>query len=323
MMNQKTTIAQRLLLGAQLFRLPMMVIIIGTQLLLRWCILQPFLYEKEPDAISSLPDFLVLVLVTVLLAAGGYIINDYFDAKIDAVNRPSKVALNKIITPRGAIKVHMTLHTVAILLGFYLAWRIHALTFGFIFILISALLWIYSAKYKRVFLWGNIIVAVMPVFVVLIVWLFEFFWLRLDASHFATVVSDLSWVTRLFLAYAFFGFMMALIMDLVKDMEESEGDRQFDCRTLPIVAGMKTARFTLFGITLLTASFLAYVQVIMNRIGFEMVMWYLLIAVQIPILYLLVRLIQAKTKSDYHHLGTLCKMIMVAGILSMEIIFIS
>ncbi|HNW74724.1 MAG: geranylgeranylglycerol-phosphate geranylgeranyltransferase [Bacteroidales bacterium] len=322
-MNSKTTISQKIILLAQLFRVPMILIIAGTQLLLRFCIIQPFLYDRQPGAISALPDFLILVLVTVFLAVGGYIINDYFDAKIDAVNRPSKVALNKVISPRGAIKVHMTLHAIAVILGFYLSWRIQALTFGFIFLLISTLLWIYSAKYKRVFLWGNLIVAILPVFIVLIVWLFEFFWLRLHADVFAAVVSDLSWVTRLFLVYAFFGFLIALIMDIIKDLEESEGDQLFDCRTLPVVAGLKTTKIVLAGMILLTAVFLAYVQVIMERIGFGMVMWYLLVAVQIPILYLFIRMFKATTKADFHHLETLCKLIMVAGILSMEIIFIS
>ena len=148
-----------------------MLIIVFTQILLRYCIIEPFIYAKAPSSVSSLPDFAMLVLATMLLAVGGYVINDYFDVMTDRINRPDKLVVNKLISSRAAIKLHILLNGVAILLGFYLAYRIKALSFGFLFPFLSGLLWIYSAKYKRKVFWGNFIIAGMTACVILIIWL--------------------------------------------------------------------------------------------------------------------------------------------------------
>jgi 4-hydroxybenzoate polyprenyltransferase len=308
---------------AQLVRLPNVLMIILTQLLLRYCIIQPFLYAGDPGAISALPDFLILVLVTVLIAIGGYVINDYFDVKIDAINRPGKLVVNKLISSRAAIKLHMILNGIAILLGFYLAWRIKAISFGLVFPFISGLLWIYSAKYKRILFWGNFIVAGLSSFVILVVWLFEFFWLRLQAEQFVEVLPAIRWVNYIVLAYAMFAFLVSLVREIIKDMEDTEGDKTVDCRTLPLVAGMKNTRFIVGAILLATIFLLGYAQLILYRLSLDMAFWYFMCTVQAGAVYLLVKLFLAREKEDYHFLSSLCKLIMVAGILSMEIIFIS
>lgn len=308
---------------AQLVRLPNVFMIILTQLLLRYCIIQPYLYADLPDSISPLPDFLILVFVTVLIAIGGYVINDYFDVKIDSVNRPGKLVVNKLITGRTAIKLHMILNGIAILMGFYLAWRIKAISFGLVFPFISGVLWIYSAKYKRMLFWGNLIVAGLSSFVILMVWLFEFFWLRLNAVQFIDVLPAIRWVTYVFIAYAVFAFLVSLVREIIKDMEDTEGDKTVDCKTLPLVFGMKNTRFIVSAILLATIILLGYAQIILFRLSMNMAFWYFMFTVQTGAVYLLVTLFQAREKEDYHFLSSLCKLIMVAGILSMEVILIS
>ncbi|MEI7500648.1 MAG: geranylgeranylglycerol-phosphate geranylgeranyltransferase [Bacteroidota bacterium] len=307
----------------QLIRLPNVFIIILTQFMVRFCIIEPFIYSDHTYAVSIFPDFLVLVLATVLIAAGGYIINDYFDVKIDSINRPEKIVVNKLITARAAIKLHMLLNGVAIILGFYLAFRVKAISFGLLFPFISGLLWIYSAKYKRVVFWGNFIVASSTAFVILMVWLFEFFWLRLNAELFVTVITNIRWVTHVFLGYAIFAFLISMVREIIKDMEDAEGDESYGCRTIPLVAGIERTRYLIAAIILVTMVLLGYAQLILYRLNMNMVFWYFFITVQFPLVYLLAKLFGAREKQDYHNLSNLCKLIMVAGILSMQVLLIN
>jgi 4-hydroxybenzoate polyprenyltransferase len=307
----------------QLMRLPNVLIIILTQLLLRYCVIEPNLYSESREAISPITDFLILILVTVLIAVGGYVINDYFDVKIDRINRPERMVINKLISGHTAIKLHIILNGIAMVLGFYLAWRIKAISFGLVFPFISGILWIYSAKYKRMLFWGNFIVAVLSAFVILIVWLFEFFWLRLNAFQFIEVLPDIRWVTRIFIGYAMFAFLVSMVREIIKDMEDTEGDKSVGCKTLPIVVGIKYTRLIVGAILLATIILLGYAQMILFRLGMLVVFWYFMVTVQTGAVYLLVKIFRTGNKQEYHYLSSLCKLIMLAGILSMEVIFIS
>ncbi|MEI7897591.1 MAG: geranylgeranylglycerol-phosphate geranylgeranyltransferase [bacterium] len=308
---------------AQLVRLPNVLIIILTQVLLRYCIIKQYLFPGMQDAVSPLPDFLLLVLLTVLIAVGGYIINDYFDVKIDRVNRPDRLVVNRLIRANTAIKLHMLLNGIAILLGFYLSWRIKVLSFGLIFPFISGLLWIYSARYKRVFFWGNFIVAALSAFVILVVWLFEFFWLRMNAMLFTSVIAEIRWVTIIFIGYALFAFLVSLVREIFKDMEDAEGDALADCRTLPISLGIRNSKFICGGILLVTLVLLVYSQAILFLHNFYAVSWYFVFTVEPLTIFLLYKLFTAENKKEFHFLSSLCKLIMLAGILSMLVIFIS
>ncbi|MEI6433883.1 MAG: geranylgeranylglycerol-phosphate geranylgeranyltransferase [Bacteroidota bacterium] len=307
----------------QLIRLPNVIIIILTQLLLRYCIIQPFVYADEPAMLSPLPDFLILMIVTLFLAIGGYVINDYFDVKIDSVNRPEKMVVNKFITPRNAIKVHLLLNGIAVLLGFFIAYRIRAISFGFIFPFISGLLWIYSAKYKRILFWGNFIVSVLSAFVILVVWLFEFFWLHIQPEIFASVLPNMGWVSKIVAGYALFAFLTSMIREIIKDMEDYEGDKKFDCQTIPVVYGIRFSRFIVAVLLIGTMILLGWAQFILYRLEMMMALWYFSFAVQIPAFYMLFKLFRASEKQDFHLLSSLCKVIMVSGILSMEVLLIS
>lgn len=308
---------------ARLIRLPNLLIIALTQVLLRYCLIIPFLYPGEQFLASDTLLFYILVGITVFIAAGGYVINDYFDLRIDRINRPGKLVVGQLISSRGAIKLHMTLNILAIAAGFYVAYRINAITFGLLFPFISGLLWIYSARYKKALVWGNVIVAALSAFVILIIWLFEFFWLRLDATAFAGRLPLLKFVTDAFLAYALFAFLVTLVREIIKDMEDAEGDAEFGGKTLAVVTGHRNAGYIAAFLTLMTMLLLAWAQYILLKINLNMVFWYLAATVQIPAFYLLFGILRARQKQDYSFLSILCKLIMIAGVLSMEVIMIS
>ncbi len=308
---------------AQLIRLPNLMIVILTQGLLRYSITEPLLYANDAVSMSRWFDFVLLVIATLLIAAGGYVINDYFDIKIDTINKPEKLVVNRLVTARGAIKLHMILNALAIVIGFYLAYRIRSITFGLIFPFISGLLWLYSAKYKRMVVCGNLIVALLSALVIFITWLFEFFWLRLNHELFISVLPELKFVTKIFLAYGLFAFIVSLFREIIKDMEDLKGDESYGCRTLPIVAGMKISRWIVAMLVIFTILLLGYGQVVMYHLSWYMVFWYFLMALQLPALFLVVKLFSAKEQADFHFLSNLCKLIMFAGILSMELVSIS
>lgn len=308
---------------SQLIRLPNLLILVLLQSLLRYSILFPLLYHNNPSAMSRWYDFVLQILATLLLASGGYVINDYFDIKIDAVNKPDKLVVDRLISARGAIKLHILLNVLAILVGCYLAFRVRSFAVALIFPFISGLLWFYSARYKRMVIWGNLVVAIFASLVILLTWLGEFLWLRLDPVMFITVLPELSFVSKLFIAYGLFAFLVSLFREIIKDMEDFKGDESYGCRTLPIVAGMKKTRRIVAALILLTSSLLLLAQVMMIFQHWIMIFWYFMIAVQLPSVYLLIQLFRSKNQEDFHFLSSLCKLIMFAGIISMELVSIS
>jgi len=308
---------------AALFRWPNLLIVFVTQLMLRYFILIPFVYRNSAEAASPVGSFLLLVLITVLIAMGGYVINDYFDQDIDKINRPDGVLINRVIERKTAIKIHLILNGIAILLGFYLAWRVRATSFGLVFPFISGLLWIYSTKYKREFFWGNFIVASTTSMVIIVVLLYEFFWLRLQAFSFMGLLSGFKWTAMIFGGYAIFAFLMTMVREIVKDMEDLEGDSLVGCKTIPVVLGISRSKYIVAGFMVVMIGLLGYAQVILLRMEMVMGFWYLLVTVQTVAVFFLVKIYNAHEKQAFHNLSTICKVIMVAGIISMQIIYIS
>ncbi|MCX6245386.1 MAG: geranylgeranylglycerol-phosphate geranylgeranyltransferase [Bacteroidetes bacterium] len=303
-----------------LIRLPNVLIIILCQYLLRYGLLRTFLFPDQPEMMSPLLDFTLLVIATVFLTIGGYLINDYFDVRIDAVNRPDRNRVGKDVRIRTIIIAHIVLNSIAILIGFWLAYRLRSFTFGLIFPFVSILLWFYSVRYKRMLFWGNFVVAALSALVIFIVWYFEFLHLRLHPADFAMVVPDLKETAWYFTAYGVFSFLVSLFREIIKDMEDVQGDKTYECRTLPIVIGMNRSNHVVASLVVITILFLAFWQWTFFNRGMILVFWYFLAAVQLPLVYLLYKQYRAGKKEDYHFCSNLCKLIMFAGILSMQLI---
>ncbi len=303
----------------RLVRLPNVLMVVLTQVLLQYCIILPLLYPGENPGVGL---FVVLVVVTALITAGGYVINDYFDIHIDRVNRPHRAVVEHSISGRTAIAIHMIVNAIAVLLGFYLAWRVKSISFGFLFPFISALLWIYSARYKRQVLLGNLIVAALTALVILVVWLLAFLTLRLDPVHFAEMMPGLRDVTSLAGGYALFAFLISLVREIIKDAEDIEGDELAGCKTLPVVAGIQISKMVAGGVLLFTMAILVYAQAVMLQRSFNILSLYFLLTVQPACVYFLYRLYRAQAKADFHFLSLLSKLIMLAGVLSMLIPYI-
>jgi 4-hydroxybenzoate polyprenyltransferase len=243
-------------------------------------------------AMHTLNDFklFLLAISTMSIAAGGYIINDYYDVKIDYINKPDRVVIGKNITRRYAILFHVLLSTLGIALGTYLSWGIGVVNAVSVF-----LLWLYSNNLKRLPFIGNVTVAFLTGLSVIVVDLFY----RTDNS--------------LVIIYALFAFFITLVREVIKDMEDLKGDNSFGCKTLPIIWGIRKTKILLYIIVVAFAG----IVVILNQLYRALPFKYHLIFLFVPLLWLLYRLIRADMKKDFTRLSIFCKVIMMLGILSM------
>ena len=268
-------------------------------------------------------DFALLVLSTLLIASGGYVINDYFDKGPDKINKPGKNLIGKSISAEATQILYWLLSITGILIGFYLSYKVNYLMLGFIFIAIVMMLWLYSSKYQKTVLWGNLAISSLSAMVILIVWLFEFFALRANPVKFAGAMKQFSIISILIAGYTLFAFLVSLIREIVKDIEDIEGDKDAGYRTLPIFIGVKKSSLVVSGIILISIGLLAYGQFMLFQNEFKLVFWYLMIAVQTLLIYLLYNTFTAHTKEDFHFLSNAAKILMVAGILSMQLFCVS
>jgi len=232
----------------------------------------------------------VLSVSTMLIAAGGYIINDYYDVKIDLVNKPERVVIGKGITRRYAILYHSLLSIAGIGIGLLLNWRIGVVNFASVF-----LLWWYSNDLKRQPFIGNMVVALL--------------------TGIAVIVVDVLYGTgnKLIFIYALFAFFMTLIREIIKDMEDLKGDHTFGCRTLPIVWGIRKTKFFIYSIL----SVFAVIVLSLNFTYPELPLYYFLIFLFPSLVVLFYRIVRADTKKDFGWISSFCKVIMLLGILSL------
>lgn len=237
--------------------------------------------------------FFLLATATGLIAAAGYIINDYYDIKIDLVNKPERVVIGKGITRRYALMLHTVLSLLGIAIGFLLDWRIGIINFASAF-----LLWWYSNDLKRQPLIGNVVVALLTAMGIIIV----------DALY--------QTGNSLIFIYASFAFFMTLIREIIKDMEDLKGDDTFGCRTLPIIWGMRKTKFFIYGIIFL----FSLTVILLNVIFVQLPLYYFLVFLFVPLFWLLVQLVRADTKKDFGWLSNFCKVIMLLGVFSMAFV---
>jgi 4-hydroxybenzoate polyprenyltransferase len=307
----------------KIFRPPNLAIIILTQYLIRYCLLNPFYTNSGIFFAISAFNFALLVLATLLIAAGGYIINDILDVESDKINKPDKVWIGKLMTKKRAYILYLTLTIIGVIIGFYLSFYIGYIMFGLIFVAIALLLYFYSTTYQKIAILGNIAISFLSAMVILIVWLYEFFALRSQPVLFAEVMPDLKYISTLVQSYAVFAFLTSIIREIVKDIEDRDGDMKAGYRTLPIVYGVSTSKMIVMILAILTMAALGYGQYVLFQNNLMIVFWYLLIAVQTLFAYLLFLTIKSKNKEDFKSVSDAAKIVMVAGILSMQLFCIS
>ncbi|MDO8316411.1 MAG: geranylgeranylglycerol-phosphate geranylgeranyltransferase [Flavobacterium sp.] len=256
----------------------------------------------------------LLVLSTILIAAGGYVINNVFDQQTDAINKPNMVVVGKSISVTQAYNFYIGLTVTGVAIGFYLSNVIAKPGFASIFILIAATLYLYATSLKQMMLIGNIIVALLLSFSVIIIGIFDLYPAtgidnRQQMGLFFSILLD----------YAIFAFMINLLREIVKDIEDTDGDYNQGMNTLPIAIGKSRTGKTVFGLSFIPLFFILYY---INKYLFELlfVTVYLLLFVVGPLIFFTVQMWSATTKKELRILSGLLKWILLFGILSVVVI---
>jgi 4-hydroxybenzoate polyprenyltransferase len=286
-----------------------------TQLLFQYCIVDPVFQHAQVPPVLTLPVFITLIAASVLIAAAGYIINDYFDLNIDLVNKPDKLVVEKIIKRRWAIIWHLVFSGLGLMCSAYVAWKTRAwwlipANMGCI-----AALWFYSTTFKKKLLSGNVIISLLTAWVLLVIGFITHYVVFKRPDVYATV--NASKLMRLTFLYAGFAFIISLIREVVKDMEDMAGDARYGCRTMPIVWGINVSK--VFTATWLIVLITAVIIMLAYILPFKW-WWaaaYCALLIVIPLLNLLRKLVKAVTPADFHKLSSWLKLIMLTGILSM------
>lgn len=249
-------------------------------------------FLAKVDVFRDLNLFL-LSLSTVLIAAGGYVINDYYDVKIDIVNNPARVVIGKTIHRRFAILLHVALSVLGIFVGLLVSWKLAVVN-----VFSVSVLWFYSNLLKRLPFIGNFTVALLTGFSIAIL-------LFLYRTN-----------TGLIIVYAVFSFFMTLIREIIKDMEDLKGDNTYGCKTLPIIWGIRKTKITLYSIIVLFSVAVALI----NYAYVKLPILYFVMLLFVPLAWLTAQLARADTKKDFGWLSSFCKVIMLLGILSVALI---
>lgn len=299
----------------KLVRWPNLVFIALTQALFQYCILHPLFQQQAAQPVFDVANLGLLIFSSVLIAAGGYIINDYFDINIDGINKPHKQIIGKSISRRLAIIWHSILSFIGVCLSFYLGWRIGIWWIGPANILCTILLFAYSATFKKRFLSGNIIISILTAWSVGILGLASFYEVFYQNSAYNHL--NPSRIFRFTILYASFAFIISAIREAIKDMEDMEGDARYDCKTLPIVAGLNAAKtYTIVWLVVLIGA-LVIVQFYALQFNWWIAILYCTFFIIVPSVKIVNELIKAQTRKEFHRLSNFTKLIMLLGILSM------
>lgn len=304
----------------RLIRSVNLLFIVFTQVLFQYAIIRPSLQLANLTPALSLEHFLLLMFASVCIAAGGYIINDYFDLNIDRVNKPDKLVIEKYIKRRWAIFWHLFLSIVGIGITEYVGVLLGQPYFlGLLNTLCVILLWVYSTTFKKKLLSGNLIISVLTAWVLLIL-----FWIELERTFSGSLTTfHQAAVSRIFkfaMLYGGYAFILSLIREIIKDIEDRVGDLKYGCRTMPIAWGLQTTKIFILTLLVILILSLIILQIYVVVYQWWLSILYAVIFIIAPLIVLYKKVMLASSKEDFNSISQYIKWIMLSGILSMSFI---
>lgn len=269
---------------------------------------------------EQLPWYIVLLIAvaTILIAAGGYVINDYFDIKIDRINRPDQLIVSQHISKENAMRLSISLSGVGMACGLVVAWLLRSSTIGILFAIIPGLLWFYSSSYKRLLIVGNVTIALLSALSPMMVAIANVAQLQLKYSSilpYTTLEHDIyAWVG----GFSLFAFLLTWIREIVKDLQDQMGDRELECHSMPIVWGNTVTKIVVTALIVLTTALIVwlwYSVLPFDRTWSSFSTRYIVLGILIPLWGALWLLWAAKIPSDYRTCQQVIKLTMFLGML--------
>ncbi len=290
-----------------------------TQLLFHYCILKPNLTTISLHPQITNHYLLLIIFASVCIAAGGNIINDYFDVNIDQINKPHKLVVDKHIPRRQVIFLHLVVSLIGIMCSVFIGVRLNLFWLALANGICVLLLFGYSAALKKQFLIGNIVVSALTAWVILVLVLPEYE--KLANTTFEAMEAYYK-ILRLGILYASFSFIISVVREVIKDMEDVDGDRKNGCKTMPIMWGLNATKVFVAVWLIVLIGMLIIAQLYVIRFGWWMSISYATIFIITPLIYIFKKLIKAQSSQDFHKLSSLVKWVMLSGILSMIFFYI-
>ncbi len=288
------------------FRWKNLLMIFLIQAMIKFILFQKFDLNTSLDIFH----FFILTFSTVFIAMAGYVINDINDIKADEINKPDRVFVGKMLSYKKANNLFLILNSLGLLLGFYLTIYIHKNSFFIIYIITSLLLYRYAIDLKKRYIIGNVIVSFIIFLSIIIVPVFDIVPVTNSFNKDSQII-----IFNVVLIIAAFAFFLTLIREIVKDMEDIEGDKKIKAKTIPIVNGQQRTKLVL--IALSTILFLAINYFIFTIYDTNiLVSVYLLVFVSLPLLYFMLRIQKATNKKQFHQWSNFLKLVMLLGMLS-------
>lgn len=290
----------------RLIRFQNLFIIILTQVLIKYALFETFGITITLSAFG----FFLLCLATVCIAAGGNIINDIYDQETDRINKPQKQIIGKKISEKSAFTGYIVFTILGVGIGFYLSNLIGRPGFSALFIVISALLYLYATYLKNIAVAGNILVSSLVAMVIIIMGLFELLPAITPQNQ-----QTQSIIFSILLDYALFAFLINWLREMVKDQEDVNGDYNTGRSTLSVVLGLSRTNTVIFAVGLIPLiSVIFYISEYLYT-NLAAVLYALLLIVG-PLLYFLIQVLSAKIRKQFSRLSLILKLIMVFGLLS-------
>ena len=307
----------------KLIRWPNLLMIAFTQILLQYLVISHVFQLIQMESPLNHLQFFVLLLSTVFMAAFGYVYNDIQDIEIDVINKKSKQIVGTRISQKWASRLAYLFLALALIPAFYLALSMDMWQLFLIHISIALGLWYYSVEWKKRVIIGNLVISIFTALSIYIVWIYHLAVLR---THPVLIVDSrkvIDFINILVLSLSVFAFLISLIRELIKDVEDKRGDSQNGLKTFAVLYGVQKTKVLVCVLSLLMMVFIGVAAYYSYQYNWIKLSVYFLIAVGIPMLYFIINLNKSKQKEDFENLSTLAKIIMLAGILSMQVFYIS
>lgn len=294
-----------------LIRWKNLVMIALIQCLIKYALFEPFGVAMALNGFS----FFLLVTATVCIAAAGNVINDIYDIETDFINKPNKIIIGQHISEKTAYYLFIILNVIGVGVGYYLSLLVNKSPFFAVFVMVSALLYIYATYLKRTLLIGNLVISILVALSLVIVGVFDL----LPAITPQNQATQLVFF-KIVMDYAYFAFTLNLLRELAKDIEDINGDYKAGMNTLPIAIGRNRAKNVLFILSIIPL-LAAIIYTLNSLYKNDMAVVYFLVFIIAPLLYLNIKIFNAKHKSDYKHISHILKLVMLFGMLSMLLYF--
>jgi 4-hydroxybenzoate polyprenyltransferase len=292
-----------------LLRIPNLFIIVLLQSVLYYGILIPAFHENGIVPVFKNYQFPVFVFITLLITGSGYIINDILDFNIDSINKPQKILIGRKISVQKAYHFYGILVTSGCILSLLIAVTIHKPVFILLYIFPVLFLYFYSRSLKKTFIAGNVLVSLFSAGVPAIILIFEYPAIIILKSE-----NYLSYNTiiTIFSGLIIFSFFVSLYREVIKDIEDMDGDSIISAKTLPLKYGIESAKAFCGALAIVILILLFYW--LKQPVNGTPVKIYTLLTVIIPLFYSVWLLRKAISKSDFHTISSVIKIIMLTGI---------